>query len=292
MSPQETSPVEVIDAGPGQLERSPESLQRGRPRSRQRRGLTWVTAIALFVTEAIKIVSIAPWGRQDISPWNLIFADDFATPIPLGGFLDSEYESRWSAYDGFADTSGNGMYSSSVISVGGGALNVYLHTDHSQPLSAAVVPMVDGQWGGKIYGRYDVRFRSDELPGYKMAFLLWPDTNNWGEGEIDFPEVGSLGKGNSLYANIYQKGSSTSGAPGPAVGFTTGTDAAGSGWHTASIEWTPGNVTFLLDGASLGTITDGVPDTRMHWVLQMETALDSPPPAVHVAGHIQVDWVR
>ena len=109
---------------------------------------------------------------------------------------------------------------------------MYVRTQDGQPQSAAVVPLVNGQWGGQLYGRYEVRFRSDEIPGYKLAFLLWPDTNNWAEGEIDFPEIGSLESGNTLYANVFPKGDLATGYPGASVGFTTETEAANSGWHT------------------------------------------------------------
>ena len=45
-------------------------------------------------------------------------------------------------------------------------------------------------WQRQAFGRFSVRFRSDPLPGYKAAWLLWPESDNWNEGEIDFPEGG------------------------------------------------------------------------------------------------------
>lgn len=232
--------------------------------------------------------------REQTSPhWEQTFADDFSTPVVRGEFANSGYRSRWLSYDGFADTSGKGRYDAGVIAVRDGALDMYLHTEGDQPLSAAVVAMVDGRWRGQLYGRWDVRFRGDELPGYKMAFLLWPDSNNWGEGEIDFPEAAGLDSGTTMYANIYAKGDTRSRKPGLSSGFTTNTVPVGSGWHSATIEWSPDRVTFILDNAPVGTtIADGVPDTPMHWVLQIETAIDGAKPAADVAGHIQIDWVR
>lgn len=138
-----------------------------------------------------------------------------------------------------------------------------------------------------------VRFRSDSVPGYKMAFLLWPDTDNWGEGEVDFPEASSLessGTGNRIYANLYPPGNLQTGTPGPSTGFTTQTYPANSGWHTATIEWSPGKLTFVLDGVPLGTKTSGVPTTSMHWVLQLETSIDGPAANSTAAGNLQVDW--
>jgi hypothetical protein len=40
-----------------------------------------------------------------------------------------------------------------------------------------------------LYGRYSVRFKADPLAGFKIAWLLWPDSGVWPrDGEIDFPE--------------------------------------------------------------------------------------------------------
>jgi len=259
-----------------------------RRRQRRRR----FTLAVLVIAALVGLGSVFGYMRSASSQWQQIFSDDFDSSVALGEFASSPYASRWSAYDGIKDTSGNGRYSVTALSVTGGSLDMYLRTEDGQPQSAAVVPLVNGQWGGQLYGRYEVRFRSDEIAGYKMAFLLWPDTNNWAEGEIDFPEVGSLESGNALYANVFPKGDIASGYPGASVGFTTQTAAADSGWHTAVIEWSPANITFALDGTTLGTITEGVPDTLMHLVLQVETAIDAPAPASDVAGHVQVDAVR
>ena len=59
-------------------------------------------------------------------------------------------------------------------------------------------------------------------------------------------------------------------------------------WHTASIEWTPTRLTFLLDGQVVGNDTKNVPHTAMHWILQTETTSANP---VTKDGHLQIDWV-
>jgi hypothetical protein len=231
--------------------------------------------------------------RGDLPGWKQVFVDDFNASVVRGRLLaDPRYGSRWFAYSGYADTSGRGNYEpAAVLSTSGGALDWYVHTAGGRHKVAAMVPIVPATGWGQKYGRYSVRFRSDELPGYKLAFMLWPDTDNWGEGEVDFPEVGSLERGNHLYANLYQRGNTATRAPGPTTGFTTTTDAAGSGWHVATTEWSPGKLSYLLDGKTLGTLTAGVPDTSFHMVLQVETMAGGPAPSAAVAGHVQVDWV-
>jgi hypothetical protein len=88
----------------------------------------------------------------DYPYWAQTFADDFSTPVAASEFANSTYRSRWASYDGFADTSGKGRYAAGVLSVRDGALDMYLHTEGDQPLSAAVVPVVDGKWGDQLYG--------------------------------------------------------------------------------------------------------------------------------------------
>ena len=224
--------------------------------------------------------------------WTQIVAQDFDAAVSLGtvsGTFPASAHQAFSCYDGFPDTSGHGLHAPrQVLSVHDSMLDWYLHTVNGQPLVSAVVVAVPSTGWGQCHGRYAVRFRSSLMPGYKLAFLLWPDDDNWEEGEIDFPEAGSL-DGSELYANMYPAGRPVLDAG--SAGFRTGTAAAGSGWHTAVTTWEPGSVSYSLDGHTLGTSTAGVPSTSFHWVLQVETSIGVPPPAPGVAGHVQVDWV-
>ena len=170
---------------------------------------------------------------------------------------------------------------SKVLSVHDGALDYYIHSENG-------VHMVSAPWvtttKGQAYGRYSVRFKADALPGYKTAWLLWPDSESWpADGEIDFPE-GNLGSTDHINAFAHYASSA-----GGQDAFST--SATYSSWHTATVEWIPGKITFYLDGAVIGTSTKMVPTNPMHWVLQTETNLDGYAPADSVAGHVYVDWV-
>jgi hypothetical protein len=223
--------------------------------------------------------------------WTQVFADDFTTPAPLGTFTSSVYGQRWFPYGPYKDTSGRGTYDASkTVSVANGVLDINVHTENGTHYVAALVPHQPQAWG-QTYGRYSFRFRADTLPGYKMVAILWPDSDNWGEGEIDFPEVTHLVTNEKMYANVYQKGNTVTYQPGPASRLTSAAPANASGWHTATIEWLPGSVAVWLDDAPLGTFTQGIPDTSFHLVFQIETNLVDAPPADSVAGHIQLDWV-
>ena len=222
-----------------------------------------------------------------LSGWQQIYSDDFPTDVALGDFPQA-VSNKWATYhDGWKDTSGQGTYApSKVISIEDGVMNLYLHTENGRHLVAAPLPKVPGPGGpgaGMRYGKYSIRFRSDYLPGYKIAWLLWPDSNRWMDGEIDFPE-GNLNRKLYAFMHYRQQPWNQYALPLPDNAFNT--------WHTASIEWTPTEVRFLLDNEIVGRTRDRnkIPNTPMHWVLQTET---SPYFEVedHVHGRVQIDWV-
>ena len=229
-----------------------------------------------------------PMPVGDIPGWHQIFADDFNTDVPLGSF-PAAVSTQWGAYpDGWHDTTGNGTYDAShVISVSGGLMNMYLHTEGGVHMVAAPMPRLPGatgSGGGLLYGRYTVRFRSDPVPGYKTAWLLWPDSETWPrDGEIDFPE-GNL---NSTISGFMHRQNGTSGSDQDA--YTT--SQTYTTWHTSVLEWTATECRFILDGVTLGTSTSRIPDTAMHWVLQTETQLSGGAPSDSAAGNVQIDWV-
>lgn len=224
----------------------------------------------------------------DIPGWHQIFADDFRTDVPTGSFPGSVYGDKWTVYpDGWKDTTGNGQYyPSKVLSVTNGVLNMHIHTENGIHMVAAPEPKLPGvaAGNGQLYGRYTVRFRSDAIPGYKTAWLLWPDSGMWPrDGEIDFPE-GNL---NNTISGFMHHQNGTWGGDQDAYS-TTVTYMA---WHTATIEWSPNALTFILDGQTIGTSTSYVPSTPMHWVLQTETQLSGGAPSDSAAGDVQIAWV-
>ncbi len=213
-------------------------------------------------------------------PWERVFSDDFTTDVPIGGFLTSEYKNRWMSYDGFGDTSGVGRYEpKKVLSVKDGALDYFLHTENGVPLGAAPVPLVNGQWPGQVYGRFSLRARADSLAGFGNGWLLWSNDNNWNDGEIDFAE-GALDGHINAYNHCVGD---------PRRNCTVAeTTTTWNDWHTMTVEWLPGSVTFFLDGKVIGRSTS-VPTAEMHMVLQ--TATTGVKPAADTAGHVQIDWV-
>jgi hypothetical protein len=220
-----------------------------------------------------------PMPVGNLPGWKQVFTDDFSTNVSAGSF-PGPYASKWTGYDGFPDSSGYGRYDMDILSVSGGALDMNLHTSGGQPLVAAPSPIVTGKYKGQSYGRFTIRFKSDALDGYKAAWMLWPDSDNWNTGEINFPEGGLDG---DMFAFNHCIGNPAKNC----YWFDSDIPFSG-GWHTVTVEWTPGKIVFTVDGKS-GSTTSSVPTVPLHWLLQTET--EGRKPASDAAGHIKIDWV-
>lgn len=221
-------------------------------------------------------------GAPDVvePEWVPTIDQDFSIPAALGEF--SAVYPGWASYDGFRDTTGRGSYDSDrVVSVSEGILTEHVHTADGQALVVSITPVPHVQ----TYGRYEVRFRADVIPGYKIAWLLWPADDDWANGEIDFPEA-ILDPGAGIQGFSHQV---RGGDPSINQWFVDH-DASPQTWHTAVIEWRPGSLTYALDGVAQ-TTTDpvAIPTTPMYWSMQTETNGDPHPES---SGAIQIDHVR
>jgi len=238
-------------------------------------------------TSPTKVPSVAPGttttarsGPTSLPGWKLIFREDFAANAASGRFLSSYPD--FGAYPwGWLDSSRRGHYDPNILTVSGGMLNIHLFTSSDGIHHvAAPYPKPPGA-RDQLYGRYSVRFRADPVDGYKTAWLLWPQSGVWSDGEIDFPEGDLTGTFSAFMHYV--------GAPAEQDYFGTGTGYAA--WHVATTEWSPNRVAFYLDGKLIGASTRHVPATPMHFVLQTETELGSAPIPSAAAGNVQVDWV-
>ena len=222
----------------------------------------------------------------DLPGWHQVFADDFTKDVPLGKF-PSAASQQWGAYPSpWKDSTRHGTYSPlDVVSVANGVLNKRIHTTGSTHKIAALLPKVAGPARGQLYGRFAARWRADHLPGYKVAWLLWPDS----------------GRGPATVRSTSRRWTSTR-RPSQGTSTVRARRAATTSrrrrsrsdpneWHTTVVEWSPDLVVFKLDGVEVGRSTTRIPNTPMHWVLQTETKLGGKRPAKSVAGNVQIDWV-
>ena len=225
----------------------------------------------------------------DIPGWHQDFTDDFTKSVPLGGF-PAAVSSKWGDYlDGWPDTTHHGTYEpTKVVSIQNGMMNMYLHTEHGVHMVAApypILPGATGSDGGAVYGIYEVRFKAEQVKGYKTSWLLWPDSESENQGEIDFPE-GNLQQ--EILAFVHHVGTDPQQQQDS---YHTGITYAG--WHTATTMWTANSVIFLLDGKVVGDSTTKavIPHTAMHWVLQTETRTGGGPPSNTASANVEIDWV-
>lgn len=230
--------------------------------------------------------------KGDLPGWKQVIAEDFSRSAPLGSF-GSAYPG-WDGYDGNRDSSRNfgrpiaeqGVWNDTTTSsVQDGIYDCVVRTIGATPNVCALTPTATGRWWeGSLYGRYSVRFEVDPIPGYKIAWLLWPSSNRWSQGEIDFPE-------GDLDGTITGASHDVQGSPSIDRWFLD-THVGMSSWHTATIEWRPGSITFGLDGTTWRT-TDprALPSSPMRWALQAESRLSATPPKASATGHIRIDWL-
>jgi hypothetical protein len=234
----------------------------------------------------------------DLPGWTQVFAEDFTEgDVGLGGFPGPAYGARWSEnyFDGTPDTAAqqqpkgqrtSGYYPSKVLSVHDGFMDMFLHSENGVAMGAAPSPKLFGAnqrpYNSLVYGRYSVRFKADVLPGFKLAWLLWPDSKNWpADGEIDFPE-GDLSK--VMYAAVHglENGIHDNEVLRPEVPY--------GDWHIATTEWRADGIEFFLDGKSLGVSRRFTPTKNMHYILQTESC-GPVCPSPETSGHVLVDWV-
>jgi hypothetical protein len=200
---------------------------------------------------------------------------------------------------GARDSSGRGTYDSSrTVSESNGLLDIWIHSETDarrgvhdpagKRYVAAVVSKLPPMKGARI----TICMRADVIPGYKLAYMLWPSEGNGNQlGEIDYPETRLIGPPATSHAFMHY-------APKPSSGRHQDfydTRVSIQGWHAYTIEWNPRApqpyAAFYLDGRLIGVSTRYIPTVAMNLILQHETFVSGqalPPPA---QGHVQIDWV-
>jgi hypothetical protein len=237
----------------------------------------------------------------DLPGWQQVLKEDFLKPVALGSNFMSQYSSSFTRIygDGEGDTAGkfegkpSRYWPSKVMYVKDGLLVKNVHTENGVPMGSGLFVKTNAadREGAQLYGKYTVRFRvyannSTSLKGFKMAWLLWPKSQQWPrDGEIDFPE-GDFG--DRIFA-AHHRQNGTSGDDQDV--FFSNVRFDDGKWHTASTEWLPDRVTFLLDGKVLGQVTKRIPNTPMFWVIQTESCLSTACPNAAANGNVEIDWI-
>lgn len=188
----------------------------------------------------------------------------------------------------YPEGSGNGKYlADQTVTVANSMMDVYVrHIGTVDAGAAMLFKRADGTepWTG---GRFTFRFRADpSAAGYGGVFQLWPATQLWAEGEMDFPEGDFGGQ-----MNLYHHEVGANPANNYLVASNLGT---WDQWHTGTIEWVPGtSARYYLDGVKVGEVTNAaqVATTPHNFVLQMASHTTETSASDTAAGHFQLDWV-
>jgi hypothetical protein len=226
-----------------------------------------LVAVPLGSTSVAHAGTSAPVG--DVGAFKQTFRQDFSTAAAANGQFARTYANAWQPYpDGTS-----GIYSSSSqVSARDGYMDVKLDGVHG---AAGTFGTPNGAWS-HVGGKFSVRAKADGGTGNGAAFMLWPSSNVWSDGEIDYPE------GNFESTPMAFQHSMTPGQEGNSTMVSSG--VTWRTWHTYSVEWIPGkSVTYLVDDRVVRTVTVDVPRTPHRYMFQVGNWGQS--------GHLDIDWV-
>jgi hypothetical protein len=195
------------------------------------------------------------------------FVEDFNNSAATG-LVASAYRQAWQPYpDGTS-----GIYApSQTVSVHDGVMDVRL----GGAGTAGTFGTSAGAWD-HVGGSFSVRAKATGGDGNGAAFMLWPTSNVWSDGEIDFPE-GNFDESPSAFHHSMVRGQE-------ANRVQLGTGVSWRDWHTYKVDWVPGqSVTYSVDGRVLDTITHDVPTTAHRFMFQTGNWGQS--------GNLLIDWV-
>lgn len=227
--------------------------------------------------------------------WQASYVQDFPTSIAEGGFRTA-YPSIASYTEEQGDTGSGvtgGRYSTNkTVSVVGGVLTVNQRVIGGVPYGAMILA---DNYQGHMYGRAVFRARQTDVAGkggFKFVPLWWPVSNNWDDGEIDWPEADNGGTPRPATASVpptYQ-GEGNDRAFYPGIDVFADFDT--SGWHEYAVDWSDSAITFYQDGRVVLRMQDprGIPTTPMRFGFQMETWLGQGAVPAGAAGRVEIDW--
>lgn len=221
----------------------------------------------------------------DLPGWTQIFTDDFDR---------CELGSKWSSYSGQPGGNPNSWWDGSMVEVAGGALTL----KSERTADGWVTGGVSNYPVTQEYGRWEIRMRADRSDDISYHMLLWPQREKW-PPEIDFAESAS---GERTQMDAFVHWVDASGESRKSHGFVTGDF---SDWHTVGVEWGPGIIRYLLDGAVWAEVRSDVmvPDQPMWLGLQAEagacerradwgiTPCSETSPLRPDSVDVEIDWV-
>jgi hypothetical protein len=218
-------------------------------------------------TSIPQVTTEAPVGN--VGDFTQTYIENFDTPAAANGPFAATYANAWQPY---ADGSGGRYWSGSQISAHDGYMDVTLDGVHG---AAGAFGTPTGAWD-HVGGKFTIRARAIGGDTNGASVMLWPTSNVWSDGEVNYPE-GNFDKNTGLNQHSMQPGLED-------TKQSYNTEVSWRDWHTYSIEWIPGkSVKYFLDGVLIQTITENVPTTPHRYMFQVGNW--------GAPGHFDVDWV-
>jgi hypothetical protein len=256
--------------------------------------------------------NVNPSGDPPATPAGMhdIFYDDFgyAAQADNNGRLFNGATQKWWGYEQGTPTTGNGgnpnppgIYDPGaqvpgqpagihVVSTDGQYLTVRGFADANVSAdgkhhthTAAQVPNI-ADWK---FGEAWLRVKADVSPGYATATLMWPGSDVWNDGEIDWAEDNHDGADGPWRAFNHCPGAH------PENNCASGTGPADmTAFHTVHLKWTSDHVTVDWDGAQIMDDVGHSPQVVMHSVLQDEGCSDGFCPPTATTATWTYDWMK
>jgi hypothetical protein len=242
--------------------------------------------------------------KADGTPWSCTFHDDFD-----GSTLD---RTRWVPQtvfsSGTADTYACYRDDPANVHVHDGMLSLTLLQladpapcgDGRAPTTLQSGMVSTWHLFSQQYGRFEARIRNTASagPGLHEVFWLWPDdrysTIDWPtSGEIDVSETYSAY--NTLSVPFLHYGTSPE-VSQPGVNTAWDCTAYRGLWNTYTVEWTPSQVTILVNGQTCLTNTTADPAFQKRYIVALTQGLGTGGNAMTaqtpIPATMDVDYVR
>ena len=208
------------------------------------------------------------------SSWSLIYSDDFNS---------THLNSHWITYNG-TYAIGNNAWLPSEIKVNGGQGHIWFErkTTYGEPYTTGGMGLMGLS---QTYGKYEFRIKLPRGKGLDPYAILWPQTNNHGDVEVDLFESPPTNK-NKIYFTNHGNGHASQ--------IVVSNNFADT-FHTFTYEWTPGKLDFQIDGVEKGHITKNVPNFPMWFGMAIgsgDAFTGKPDSSTHLPVSYDIDWVH
>ncbi|MCU1617754.1 MAG: hypothetical protein JWO98_5294 [Frankiales bacterium] len=226
---------------------------------------------------AYTLGSAVPAPTAAVTGFNLVYSENFDTAAAANSSVGTNTSPFLTAYANSvqAYTDASPYYASSQLSAHDGVLDVTMDGTHGAAAVFGTAATAYARNGGK----FSMRAKALGAIGNGTAVMVWPSSDVWDEGEIDYPESNF-----EVEPFVHQHIMNGSGDD-TAENLTYGTGATWREWHVYSVEWVPGvSLKYYLDDVLVASSTTQIPTTAHRYMFQVGN--------YGSAGHLYIDWVN